>query len=57
MGLLQAVTQIQEPSLSFVARVAAMLAALSFCLPWIFEQLVEYSRTLISSIPQMIVGG
>ncbi|HZN67990.1 MAG TPA: flagellar biosynthesis protein FliQ [Tepidisphaeraceae bacterium] len=46
VSLLQAVTQIQEQTLSFVPKIAAMVAAAILLMPWIGTRLLEYSRTM-----------
>ena len=53
----QTVLQIQDPALSFVPKLLAVLATCAVCLPWLLEQLVEYTRTLVSEIPQTLTGG
>jgi len=57
MGLLQALTQIQDQTISFVPKIVVMIAALALLLPWLIARLVEYSQTLIGNIPTMISGG
>ncbi len=52
IGLAQAVTQIQEQTVVFVPKLIAMVLVLSFTLPWLINQLVQYSHDLIASIPQ-----
>lgn len=54
VSLFQAMTQIQDQTLSFVPRIAAMLLALLFLLPWGMAQMVEFSSQLITSIPTRI---
>jgi len=54
IGLLQAVTQIQEQSLAFVPKVAVMILVFLLTLPWILVQLTEYSQELIRNIPEML---
>ena len=54
VGLLQAVTQIQEQTVSFVPKLVAVVAVLSFTLPWLINQLVQYSHDLIANIPANI---
>lgn len=54
IGLLQAVTQIQEQSLAFVPKVAVMVLVFLLTLPWILVQLTEYSQELIRNIPEML---
>jgi len=54
IGLLQALTQIQEQTVAFVPKIIAMALALSLTLPWILTRLVEYSRELITNIPNAL---
>ena len=49
VSLLQAVTQIQEQTLSFVPKIAAMVAAAVLLMPWISQRLLEFSATIFSS--------
>ncbi|MGD9857571.1 MAG: flagellar biosynthetic protein FliQ [Planctomycetaceae bacterium] len=56
MSLLQALTQIQDQTLSFVPRLAIGAATLLFVLPWIFGRLVEYAQQLYSDIPTGFAG-
>ncbi|HOA51496.1 MAG: flagellar biosynthesis protein FliQ [Thermogutta sp.] len=53
IGLLQAITQIQEQSLAFVPKVAVMVLVFLLTLPWVLIQLTEYSQELIRHIPEM----
>jgi flagellar biosynthetic protein FliQ len=48
ISLVQAVTQIQEQSLAFVPKIFAMGAAIVFVMPWMFQQLIEYTRHLFT---------
>ena len=57
IGLLQALTQIQDQTLSFVPKILAMLTAFAIGLPWLIQRMVEYSGTLISNIPRVVLGG
>ena len=57
VGMLQAMTQIQDHTLSYIPKLAAILIVVCICLPWIFEKLTEYSTQLFTSIPQIIFGG
>jgi flagellar biosynthetic protein FliQ len=52
MGLLQALTQIQDQTIGFIPKLVAMIVAIGLCLPWLIERMVEYSHVLISNIPQ-----
>ncbi len=46
LSLLQAVTQIQEQTLTFVPKIIAMAVAAVVFLPWIAQKLLEYSARL-----------
>ena len=43
VSLLQAVTQIQEQTLSFVPKIVAMIAAAILLFPWMGHSLLEYA--------------
>ena len=51
IGLLQAVTQIQEQTVAFVPKIVAMVLALAITMPWLVMRMVQYSTELIQSIP------
>jgi flagellar biosynthetic protein FliQ len=48
ISLVQAVTQIQEQTLAFVPKIFAMALAIIFVMPWMFQRLIEYTRTLFT---------
>jgi flagellar biosynthetic protein FliQ len=51
ISILQAVTQIQEQTLSFVPKIMVMMLATLVTLPWALNQLIEYTTTLFRNIP------
>ena len=51
IGLLQAMTQIQEQTLAFVPKVLVILIVLSLLLPSMLTTMTEYMQTLIAGIP------
>jgi len=51
ISLFQAVTQLQEQSLSFVPKIAAMVVAALIFTPWIAEQMLEYTKEMLGSPP------
>jgi flagellar biosynthesis protein FliQ len=57
IGLLQALTQVQDQTVSFVPKIMAMALIVSLCLPWLIQQMVEYSTSLYKNVPQVIAGG
>lgn len=48
VSLIQAVTQIQEQTLSFVPKIIAMFAAAIIALPWIGGHLLEFAREVFT---------
>ena len=54
IGLLQAVTQIQEQTVSFVPKLIVMIVVLSLALPWLVQEMVQYSHDLIENIPNTL---
>ncbi len=50
MGLLQAVTQVQEATLSVVPRLCAALLALAVAFPWIGGQLARFTVALLQAV-------
>jgi flagellar biosynthesis protein FliQ len=48
ISLFQAVTQIQEQTLTFVPKITAMIAAAIVLMPWIGQRLVDYARAMFS---------
>ncbi len=53
VGVLQAATQVNEPSIAFLAKLLAMAITLAVLGPWTLRQLVEYTSRTISSISDM----
>ena len=49
ISILQAVTQVQEQTLSFVPKIIAMILAVGFLLPWIAQKLMAFSRDMFFS--------
>ena len=50
ISIFQAVTQLQDQTLSFVPKIIAMMAVLLFVLPWTLEQVVEYSQEVFENV-------
>ena len=50
----QAVTQLQEQTLSFVPKIVAMFAVLVFLAPWLIDQMVDYSEELYRGVPDRL---
>jgi flagellar biosynthetic protein FliQ len=54
ISIIQAVTSIQEQTLSFIPKVLAMAAVLVIGGPWMLNQLLSYTTELWTSIPNMV---
>ena len=54
ISLFQAVTQIQEQTLTFVPKVVSVLLVIAFTSPWIISMMVDFTTTLWSTIPSMV---
>ncbi len=50
VALLQALTQVQEMTLTFVPKIVAMLAALSFAAPFIGAKIYSFTQEVYSRI-------
>ena len=55
ISLFQALTQINEATLSFVPKLIAAIAVFAIAGPWMLTTMVEFIRTTILSIPQYAV--
>lgn len=53
VSVLQAATQINEQTLSFIPKVLAMTAALVFFGPWILQVIMNFTTELFQTIPQI----
>lgn len=51
VSLMQAVTQVQEQTLSFVPKIIAMLLALVIFGPWMIARVVEFGREMFGAAP------
>jgi flagellar biosynthetic protein FliQ len=54
VGVLQAATQINEMTLSFIPKLLALVATLLATGPWMLEVLTSYTRVLFGNIPTMV---
>lgn len=54
ISVLQAATQIQEMTLTFVPKIVAIFLALLIFFPWIMNKLITYTRDLLINFPSWI---
>ncbi len=53
ISVFQAVTQIQEQTLTFIPKILATAAVMIIAGPWMLDQLVVYAADLYGSIPEL----
>ncbi len=49
VGLMQALTQIQDQTVAFVPKILAMAGVLIVCLPWLLMRMVEFTRMVFEN--------
>jgi flagellar biosynthetic protein FliQ len=54
LGVLQAVTQVQEQTLTFVPKLVAVAAVLALLGGWMTGELVRFTTELWTSIPRLV---
>jgi len=54
IGVLQAATQINEMTLSFIPKLLVLVITLVVAGPWMLQLITRYTQTLFGAIPGMI---
>ena len=54
VSVIQAATQIQEQTLTFIPKIVCMFIALLVALPWMMERMISFTRNVIINIPTYI---
>ena len=54
VSLFQAVTQIQEQSLSFIPKIVGLAVLIVILGPWMMDKLINYVTNLWMAIPSMV---
>jgi flagellar biosynthetic protein FliQ len=54
VSVFQAVTQIQEQTLTFVPKIVATGVVVAVAGPWMLAEMVNYTQHLYTSIPSMV---
>jgi len=55
VSLFQAVTQINEQTLSFIPKILVIVAVLVFFAPWMSDTLTTFTKDLILNIPKIVM--
>ncbi|MDJ0316660.1 MULTISPECIES: flagellar biosynthesis protein FliQ [Arthrobacter] len=56
ISLVQSITQIQEATLSFVPKAAAVVIALVICGHWMITEIVTFTHQLFDKLPALLAG-
>lgn len=56
VGIGQTLTQMHEPVIGLVPRVLAVLLIMLIALPWLISVWVEFARTMIGGIPELLTA-
>jgi flagellar biosynthesis protein FliQ len=54
VSVFQAVTQIQEQTLSFIPKIVALIAVVAIAGPWMLDTLVTWTQELWTAIPNYV---
>ena len=54
ISLFQAVTQIQEMTLTFIPKILAMSLSLLLFLPWMINKMVDFANHMFELIPTLV---
>ena len=54
ISILQAATQINEMTLSFIPKIIAVFVAIIIAGPWMLNLLLDYMRNLFTNLPYII---
>ena len=57
ISIFQAVTQIQEQTLSFIPKIVGLAVVIVVAGPWMLGQMLTYTEELWGSIPSMVGAG
>ena len=56
VSVFQAVTQIQEQTLSFIPKIVGMAVVVVIAGPWMLGQMITWTQQLYAGIPSMVGG-
>lgn len=56
VSLFQAVTQINEQTLSFIPKIVVIVMALVILSPWMMETMTSFTHDLYTSIPSVVMN-
>ncbi|MBI3591991.1 MAG: flagellar biosynthesis protein FliQ [Nitrospirae bacterium] len=54
ISIFQAITQLQEMTMTFIPKIIAVFLTLLVALPWMVKVLVSFTRSIFENIPQYV---
>ena len=54
ISIFQATAQINEMTLSFVPKILLVVAVLIFLMPWMMNEMIDFTRSVLNKIPTFI---
>lgn len=54
ISIFQATTQINEMTLSFVPKILLVVVVLIFLMPWMMNEMIDFTRSVLNKIPTFI---
>ena len=54
LSIIQAATQIQDQTLTFIPKIVSMFLALLVALPWLMDKIISFTREVLINIPQYV---
>lgn len=54
VSVIQAATQIQEMTLSFIPKIVSIFLALLLSFPWLMDQMISFTRDVFINIPTYV---
>ncbi|MDR2573510.1 MAG: flagellar biosynthesis protein FliQ [Desulfovibrio sp.] len=54
VSVIQAATQIQEMTLTFIPKIVCMFISLLLAMPWLMERMLTFTREVFTNIPAYI---
>jgi len=56
VALIQTLTQVQDQTVTFVPKLVAIFGVLAVMMPWFLESMIAYTRQMIETAPQTVMG-
>jgi len=53
LSVVQTITSVQEQTLTFVAKVGAVLITLAVLMPWMLQTICQYTTTLLTNLAKL----